>query len=315
MWITNAVIGVDESSIDPRLHLKIDFHYHGHSELPITFHGYLKSRNGKRLATIDCGVDTIKQSILSIPTVDQDRHGDIKRNIETKYSRDFTAVLSPKSIDYIEDQRTSDPTKNVFLVVEMEMIQVGFQPTERRELGIEKNTGSWGVEIEQSKWLKHFAPYLGIGNFMIIEFSNDQIKAAQGIKHTWLEKIDRAIIRLGEMHTHLREGQWYTVMEDSRKIWDVFKLHKDDKEAKEELRVLFEENNFSDQGYDYFISSIYFLHEFTSKFIHDKGKKSDKELNPILVSKKEDAYFMYMWCMGFINLLNEKIRNLDNEKK
>jgi hypothetical protein len=65
-----------------------------------------------------------------------------------------------------------------------------------------------------------------------------------------------------------------------------------------------------DSGLDDFVKSIWHIHDFASKFIHDNDKKG-QNLNPIPHPQKEDAYFMYLWTMGFINLLNEKVKGLE----
>jgi hypothetical protein len=112
------------------------------------------------------------------------------------------------------------------------------------------------------------------------------------------------------METLLSEGKWEKVMETSRKIWDTFKLYKENTKLKEDFKELFEKNNYSDSGLEDFIKSIWHIHDFASKFIHDNDKKGES-LNPIPQPQKEDAYFMYLWTMGFVNLINEKVKGLE----
>jgi len=310
MWITKVDFNVDEQSIDPRFLFRVDFEYYENQEAPITFTGFLKSIDGKKIGTIDCEQDNLNiYNNIGIPTAAGYRNIEINRNNKSRYSRNFSALITKKSIDYLESQRLERPSKNVFINLELEIITLKFENSEKRELKIEKVQGQQQIEIEQSTWLKKYSSKFGIGEFLIIEFSKHNIKIEEKAKKTWVDKLHRAQTRLGEMETLLNEGKWEKVMETSRKIWDIFKLYKENTKLKEEFKELFDKNNYSDSGLEDFIKSIWYIHEFASKFIHDNDKKGES-LNPIPQPQKEDAYFMYLWTMGFINLINEKVKGL-----
>jgi hypothetical protein len=311
MWITKVDFNVDEQSIDSRFLFRVDFEYYENQEAPITFTGFLKSIDGKKIATIDCDFDNYNPySNIGIPTVDKVRNIEVNRNNKSRYSRNFSAGVSKQSIDYLEKQRLERPSKNVILNLELEIITLKFDNSEKRELKIERYPRTNQIEIEQSTWLKKYSSKFGIGEFLIIEFSKQNIKVKEKAKKTWVDKLERAQTRLGEMETHLSEGKWEKVMETSRKIWDTFKLYKENTKLKEDFKELFDKNNYSDSGLEDFIKSIWHIHDFASKFIHDNDKKGEN-LNPIPQPQKEDAYFMYLWTMGFINLINEKVKGLE----
>lgn len=310
MWITKVDFNVDEHSIDPRFLFRVDFEYYENQEAPITFTGFLKSFDGKKIATIDCEQDNYNgYNYVAIPTVDRYKNAEVNRSKKSRYSRNFSASISKQSIDYLESQRLTRPSKNVIINLELEIITLKLDNSEKRELTIERGQGLQQIEIEQSKWLNHYATKFGIGEFLIIEFSKQSIKVNDKGKKTWIDKLHRAQTRLNEMETLLNEGKWEKVIETSRKIWDVFKLYKENTELKGEFKELFEKNNYSDNGLEDFIKSIWHIHDFASKFIHDNDKRG-QNLNPIPSPQKEDAYFMYLWTMGFINLLNEKVKGL-----
>jgi hypothetical protein len=311
MWITKVDFNVDEQSIDPRFQFRVDFEYYENQEAPITFTGFLKSIDGKKIATVDCEQDNYNTyNNMGIPTVDRVKNIEVNRNNKSRYSRIFSAQISKQSIDYLERQRLSRPSKNVILNLELEIITLKFDNSEKRELKIDRQQSTNQIEIEQSTWLKKFSSRFGIGEFLIIEFSKQNIKVGEKGKKAWVEKLDRAQTRLSEMETLLSEGKWEKVMETSRKIWDTFKLYKENTKLKEDFKELFEKNNYSDSGLEDFIKSIWHIHDFASKFIHDNDKKGES-LNPIPQPQKEDAYFMYLWTMGFVNLINEKVKGLE----
>jgi hypothetical protein len=310
MWITNFDFNVDEQSIDPRFQFRVDFEYYENQEAPIMFTGFLKTIDGKKIATVDCDHDNYNSySSISIPLVDMVKNIDVNRTNKVRYSRNFSAFISKQSIDYLEAKRLASPSKNVMLKLELEITTLKFNNSEKGELKIERYLETNQFEIEQSKWLKKYSSKFGIGEFLIIEFSKQNIKVNKKAKKTWVDKLDRAQKRLSEMETLLSEGKWEKVIETSRKIWEIFKLYKENKELKAEFKELFDKNNYSDSGLDDFITSTWHVHEFASKFIHDIAKRG-AGLNPIPQPQKEDAYFMYLWTMGFVNLINEKVKGL-----
>lgn len=311
MWITKVDFNADEQSIDPRFQFRVDFEYYENQEAPITFTGFLKSIDGKKIASIDCDYDNYTlYNNIGIPTVDRVKNIEVNRNNKLRYSRNFSARVSKRSIDYLETQRLTRASKNVLLNLELEIITLKFDNSEKRELKIDRSQATNQIEIEQSAWLKKYSSKLGIGEFLIIEFSKQNIKVNAKAKKNWADKLDRAQTRLGEMETLLSEGKWEKVMETSRKIWDTFKLYKENTKLKEDFKDLFDKNNYSDSGLDDFVKSIWHIHDFASKFIHDNDKKGEN-LNPIPRPQKEDAYFMYLWTMGFVNLINEKVKGLE----
>ncbi|MEQ9374117.1 MAG: hypothetical protein RIG68_03010 [Imperialibacter sp.] len=307
MWIKKVEVGVDESSIDPRFLFRAEFEYVVDKEIPLFISGFLKTPDGRKLAAIDSEQELSGYDNIVIPI--SEGNSSSSGNERSVYSRKFSATISKKAIDFLEHQRLSRSTKSVLLKVELEIATLYLDTFSGKALKIERQPGNMEIEIEQSSWLRNFSEKLGLGEFLIIEFSKHHIQLGADLKSMWTEKLDRALTRLGEMHTLLNEGKWDKVFETSRKVWDIFKLYKEDHDSKEELKKLFEKNNYSELGFEDLLKSIWHLHEFSSKFIHDKGKKG-QDLNPIPVPQKEDAYFMYMWTMGFVNLINEKVKGI-----
>ena len=311
MWLTNIDLNVDLNSIDSRFKFRVDFKYYKEEEAPITFYGFIKSSDGKRIAEISCEDDNYSgERFISIPIEVSQGDTKLKENREVALSRDFSASISLRSLSYLENLRQLSKTKNVRLTIELTVVSIKQEFLHKPTLRIERTPMSRQIEIEQSDWLKNYAPIFGIGEFLIIEFSKQNIITNNDFRKGWFEKIERSKKRLNEMENHLLEGKWDKVIEDSRKIWDIFKVYDANKKMRQEFSELFETNNYSDSGQEEFLKSIWHLHEFSSKFVHDKDKRGEN-LNPIPTPQKEDAYFMYLWSMGFVNLINEKVKGLD----
>jgi hypothetical protein len=232
MWITNIDTSVDLQSIDPRFLIRVDFEYYQNQEAPIGFNGFLRSLDGKKLGSIDCEQDNFNgHNAISIPLADTYRNKEIDRNERSRHLRNFSVSLSKQSIDYIESQRLQRQTKNVLVNLELEITTLRFDPSEKREIRINREYGNRQIEIEQSKWLKDYSSSFGIGEFLIIEFSKQRITLNE-TKSNWTDKLERAKKRLHEMESQLSEGKWEKVIETSRKIWDVFKLYKENPQLK-----------------------------------------------------------------------------------
>ncbi len=315
MYITNATVEADKSSIEPKLNFTIEFNYSKNAESFISFQGILKSRSGRVLAVIESGIDSIRNTTHSSILIPIPAMGRIEEKppIETKYTRSFYCYLSPKALDFLENERLSWEPHDVLLKIELECVLLKRgQVRHDIELEIVNSHVAYEVKIPQSDWLSKFSPHLGIGNFLIVEIPKFTDEIDIHSSHPWAEKVARAKIRLDKMHKELTQGDWQEVMRVSRDFWDNFKIKKDDTESLENIKSLFRLENHSDEGLEDLRNSIWYVHEFSSKYIHDMDKKR-KNLNPIPEARKEDAYFMYMWTMGFINLISEKIGRIERE--
>jgi hypothetical protein len=209
MWLTNIDFNIDENSIDPRFFFRIDFEYYENLEIPILFNGFIKTSDNQRIAKIDCEYDNFygSKNNISIPLVDEYQKNIIRRDEERTLHRNFSAQITQNSINHIEKLRLIDPQKRVFLNIDLEIVIFKYNNSDKKELIIERYNGTRQVEIAQSEWLNKYAPKLGIGEFLIIEFPKQSMKIGNDLKDEWIKKLIRARDRLDEMYLSLNEGR------------------------------------------------------------------------------------------------------------
>lgn len=78
---------------------------------------------------------------------------------------------------------------------------------------------------------------------------------------------------------------------------------------KKNFKDLFNANNYSEEALINLLDGVWYMHEFTSKFLHEIPKNDELDkLNPIPIPYKEDGYFVYCWMYSFVNLILSKAK-------
>ncbi len=307
IYITKTEIAPDKNAVNPCLLINLEFEFDRYYELPIGFSGRLKTQDGTRLSYIQSEKDqnfqyTLRDNGL---TIDQSK----TKHDRSKFTKQLSTELTNNAIDRIELIRIADPKKEISLTVEIDVTTLKIENNQSQitQLKAEITQTQIIYTIPQSKWIQDFAPHLGIGNYLLIEFPINPTDIEINKLNSWGDKLGRARKRLEEMQNYLALGEWEKVIEASRKVWEIFKLKEKEVVLKSELKSLLYLNNYSEEGLDNLLTSIWNMHEYASKFVHEKDKEGS--LKPELYAKKEDAYFIYMWAIGLVNMLSEKLKN------
>lgn len=311
MQITKLNILPDNYSANPTVILNVTFEGDRNSELIIGYIGRVKTNDGIRLADVLNSKDQNYQYQLREMGL-QIESNQLEYN-RTTFQKEFHFELTSKAIETIEIDRCTNTKKQVCFNFEFEItilkIDRNFNNNNVRQLKAEIAYLSHVCEIPQSKWIQEFAESLGIGKYLLIEFPVTSNIDDIGKNILWSKKMHLAQNHISEMQLQLQSGRWEKVIEESRKIWELFRIPKTQNKLLTEFGNIFIANNYSDEGIKSLLDSLWSMHDYTSKFIHVKDKSEN--LKEIVYAKKEDAYFVYMWVLGLVNMLNEKLKHDD----
>lgn len=161
------------------------------------------------------------------------------------------------------------------------------------------------IRISQPTWLKACAPYLEIGDFLLLEL---RLPENLQVKEFWYTLYSAAANNVHEMERYIRNGDWENTLREARRFFENIKIG-DSKtgntEFKQEFNKLMAAAGHTPEGIGNLHDAIWQLFEFTSKYVHEKDKNGN--LKPIIVTSKEDAYFAMSVCVGLLNLIGRKI--------
>jgi len=310
MEIKLQSITIDQQAISPTLTIGLNLEFGYSLEAPISIAGRLTSADSKVLSLLnEYQINTDSNfGLKTLPKVERDRIWREKSN--NSYYAQMTATLSPKAIDYIELIREKDLEKSVrfnmdFVVKYLDMPAIP-QEIQTDLFRVNIKHAYLNTVIKQSDWVKNYSPFLGIGNFMLLELT---IPDKQEVSADWKELYDRLTLRVTEMNEAIRVGDWQKAVDRGRQFSDNLKVGKGKEEAQlrfnEGMKKLFEKERHSSDGIQKFLDGIRNFFDYNSKFIHDKDQKGN--LNPVLIAKREDAYFIYALSIGLLNLIGKKI--------
>lgn len=315
MWIDNLELYPDTNSVIPQIKVRADINCSFWSELPVYVMGNLKM-DGKLISRLEPTIESYNRNEeYSIPLTTK-----ITSEKQRKFRVDLLSTLHERQVNFIENKRLAAPDKNVNFSVELEIhyLVVDEARAETNKYNVLKKKIEFisnSYSIEQSEWIRKYSSYLGLGKYLLVEFPvAENVEAVQG-QH-WQAVLGRAYDLLAEMENRLREGNWEEVIGRGRRLIEVFKIDKKQEEAKAELNALFAQSNFNDQDTESLRNSIFYLFEFLSKFLHEKGKSNGAETLPIRIPlrpQKEDAYFIYSMAAGLTNMIAVKAKKVTNE--
>lgn len=300
MNITSSEITPLSVSIDPILNNWIRLEFDSYIEIPISISGKLCHKNGKII------------SILSEHQINTNKSYKLKfeeYNDRNKSRQDIQlfSFLTHRAIQSIEEEREKHVNKSVEFYIEYVIKTFGFDNMKSLEYRIEKISKS--IEIKQSVWVQNFSSILGIGNYILLELEiPDNIEVSE----YWNDLYKRLVHRVSKMKEAITVGDWSITISESRQFYDIINSKNKNQtqyvEFKHEFSKLFEKDGHSDEGINNFFDAIKNFFDFNSKYIHDRDRNGN--LNPYLMAKKEDAYFIYTLSIGLLNLIGKKFINL-----
>lgn len=294
-------------SINCAFTVGIHLEYNGNGEIPIYVLGVVKSSDGK--------------IISHMTEIAAQRNSDFQLHLVPPARRTTHAYLhlyapvEPKAVNHIERLREKDSEKSVNLRFEVtvKMLDSPLYPADfvggmsgKPLLTYKETFDSAGYVIKQSDWVSKYAPYFGLGNFLLLEL---QLPDLVKVESHWKELYERLSHRLKEMEIAIRQGEWQKTMMISRQFAELLRLNdkksSSDKKLKEDLTNLFLKDLHSPEAVDELYSTIHHFFNYTSKFVHDK--EPNGLIKPIPVPHKEDAYFVYAMAIGLLNVIGKKI--------
>ncbi len=311
MDIQNIKTTVCLNSINPTLLIGVFLQYEQDSEAIVSIAGRLLTNDNKII------------SLFSENQIRQDERFNLHLKVKGKPKSDkvfyteLGAVLSPKAIEQIEQQREAKNGEVKFsleFVVKYLEYSVDLENLSTENLKYLRNNPfstlrvsryQRDYNIPQSVWTKDYAPQLGIGNFLLVEL---QIPDDLKVPELWKNRYKRLSQNLKDMEKYLRIGDWQATMTHARKFYENAKIG--DKKAsnaklQSEFDALLLKDQHSAQGTQDFYDGIWKFFEFLSKYIHDTDKSAN--LVPSPNAQKEDAYLAFSLAMGLFNFIGKKI--------
>ena len=304
-------VDVSTDSINPELIFCLDVGYYDGMDVPFSFTGILKTKDGKQIAHLEEYINNRSERVLTLKTYNGNSVSSYRERERTFYV-DLSAQLTNKAIEHIEKVREKDHFKDVDLdliltvksmnsKLNVEELISKASRNENIDIGeIKIGSEHANITIPQSEWVQKFAEPLGIGKFILLELQIPDVKQSL---NEWKEIHERLLKHTQQMERQIKEGDWYEVEVTARRFME--NLMPKGSENKEQFRQLFLENYYSDEGYNHLYKAIEGMFLYASKFIHDKDKQD--RYNPIPVVKKEDAYLVYSLSISLTNLIASKI--------
>ncbi|WP_338762024.1 hypothetical protein WAF17_16760 [Bernardetia sp. ABR2-2B] len=174
------------------------------------------------------------------------------------------------------------------------------------------------ISIEQSKWVKEFAPKLGIGDFILLELNNpSKEKFTKAISDmpsdselkVFLENgLDGAYKQMKKAKDFIQEGKWSDSILALRPVIETFKTGSNRNNVTVELKEYYERSVETDNGWEQFRSLIQNSFDYASKYIHLLGQGANRNNQQLIpVAHEEDAYFVYNLCLSTLYWIKRKI--------
>jgi hypothetical protein len=155
-------------------------------------------------------------------------------------------------------------------------------------------TQNWPLVISGSDFVHDFAPFWGMGNFVVLEMPLVELLPANDKLG---QHLNRALEEASLAKKALIAGEWDDVLDDLRGVWEVIRNDQD-------VKALLIADGWTDEAADEFNAAVKNQFNVASKFDHSKDRKG--ALSRRFSARKEDAYMVYSTAMTFLNLLARK---------
>jgi len=168
-------------------------------------------------------------------------------------------------------------------------------------LRVEDRVEEFSRRIPAQDWIHDFAPFLGIGKYLVVELP---IPEPIKISGELANRIEEASKSLDKMKEDLLACEWNRVIEDSRPVFELFRKY-----GRKLVKEILTREGYTEEAIKNLINSIDSLFHYSSKF-HHRTDESGKKIMPEIKASKEDAYLIYTTAMGLVNLLARKVKRL-----
>lgn len=300
-------ISIDTESIDPVLSINVIIDSNFLTESPISITGTIRVENKIISYISELRYYTEGYSELAV-LADPQREIHNRGNRTNKTQTNLTASLSQKAIDWIENSREKNREKSVHFSFEfvVEYVEITAKPDnwygDRSSFLRIRKAKCWNqLTISQSDWINRFYNLLGIGRFLIVELPDKSLVTQNKL---WESLVTSLFNDLNKMENAVKSGNWQEVMTYARKFFEDIKIG-DNKPGSKKYKADFDNKlkqlHHSDDGIQNLHNAIWQLFEYASKFIHNKNKIGEIQVEPI--AQKEDAFLVYTLSIALYNQL------------
>ena len=200
MDIKNISIATDNQTLTPSLQISLALEYNPGKEIPVSVTGRLLSSENKVISNLTDNYFAEDSKVFEILQLQQ-------LKTPTKQHLWYFHLIAPLShiaIEHLENLRVTNEDRSVtfnfdfvvkyFKLPEHGPVPATSSPKTIMRFQIERIKTS--NTVPQGDWIKRFAPYLGIGKFMLLE-----LKIPEGIlvDEFWQKLYDRVVQNLQEM--------------------------------------------------------------------------------------------------------------------
>jgi hypothetical protein len=301
-------------SADPTFRFTHTIRYQYRYQVPVRLTGQVRTSHGRILG------DLVE---LATPE-NMSKQGILPRSMQNEPLQDRPFILdcrlSPKAIEAIIEEREQNPKKDIQLILQMAVQylapsfrlasgdQAGQRPSGDAVLAeptmwgpglgeIRSEVATATVTIYASQWSSEFAPAFGVGRYLVVELP-EVTSGGQGQSPTQ-RRISAASEAIVQMQGDINAGHWSECVEHSRAVLELLR-------SPDELKPILLEDGLSDEAADDMLKSMKSAFDFASKFLK-KTARGSAQLNPALVAKKEDAYYVYSTSVALVNLVARKL--------
>lgn len=309
-------ISVEPNCLVPTLRILLDVTYHYQVEAPLTIGGQLLAEDGKVIGSLH-ELQSARESDLHLKPLEKSsrdaRFSDPK--FRQVYQAYISCELSAKSIHHIELLRSNNAEKSVILNGNF-IIKSAYMPSALADIEQSGNHAALlqvnvkrmysQYTIGQSEWVQQYAGILGLGDYLLLEMVLPDIDR---VPIHWQELFQRSVERIKEMKKAILHHDWQQVMFKARQFFENLKFniqHTPQRQFKDELKQLFEKQQYSPEGFEDLYTGITAFFNYASKFIHDKDRQG--QLNPVPLPGREDANFVYALSIGLLDILVQKVK-------
>ncbi|WP_375560202.1 hypothetical protein ACE193_21215 [Bernardetia sp. OM2101] len=302
------ILKIDTTYLAPTLRVHLEL-MHSVAYAPISFTSQLKL-NGKIISQYN-----------SIPNVNHFSTMQLsaKSNIDliqkSNFYIDFYYPLDKRAIQAIENHRLQTQDKSVQLEIKMLINYLSVYNTINvNALSLEKRLNP----IEQSTWVREFAPKLGIGEFILLEHRTpnqavfekklEDMPEDSKLRKFLSDGLSQSYKNLEKAKQKLAMGDWEGSILASRVLIESFMTGSDSDERTNELKDLYIRSHETDTGFNEFRNIIRNAFDYSSKYIHIVGQGQNRaNIQLMPVAREEDAYFVYSLCVSFLYMIKNKV--------
>jgi hypothetical protein len=263
---------------------------------------------GGKLVSVLQPILSHKDKIIIKAISDLDNSSNYRENRKSSVNVKLLAELTQPKIEFIEKERQRNYNNSALFAARLRVANsriATIENADQYQTEISSEELLETIEIQQNRWIKVFSPYLGLGEYYLIEL----YKPNSTISNTvWSELYEDSINNLNQMKESLRIGDWQRTIEISRQFFENIKVGDNkpgNKLVKNELKEKMLELHYDEEGIQNLFDGIWQFFEYTSKFIHSKNKTGYAK--PIPIAKKSDAFFIYSLATNLINLIYDKL--------